>query len=55
MDRKQLGWVDDDEPNGFEVIELLLRQDGYHLTYFESGIEALNGLNPLSRMSFSWM
>jgi two-component system sensor histidine kinase/response regulator len=44
MDRKQSVWVVDDEPNGFEVIELLLRREGYHLTYFDSGIEALSRL-----------
>ncbi|UBF29368.1 hybrid sensor histidine kinase/response regulator [Kovacikia minuta CCNUW1] len=44
MDRMQSVWVVDDEPNGFEVIELLLRREGYRLTYFDSGIEALNRL-----------
>jgi DNA-binding response OmpR family regulator len=44
MDRKQSVWVVDDEPNGFEVIELLLRREGYHLTYFDSGLEALSRL-----------
>ncbi|GAB1543680.1 response regulator [Scytonema sp. NUACC21] len=44
MERKQSVWVVDDEPNGFEVIELLLRREGYHLNYFSSGKEALNRL-----------
>ncbi|MEI2583989.1 hybrid sensor histidine kinase/response regulator [Scytonema sp. PRP1] len=45
MERKQCVWVVDDEPNGFEVIELLLRREGYHLNYFSSGKEALNRLD----------
>ena len=45
MDSRQSVWVVDDEPNGFEVIELLLRREGYHLTYFSSGKEALNRLD----------
>lgn len=44
MERKQSVWVVDDEPNGFEVIELLLRREGYHLTYFNSGQDALTQL-----------
>src|SRR5919199_2789000 len=45
MDSRQSVWVVDDEPNGFEVIELLLRREGYHLTYFSSGKEALSRLD----------
>ncbi|MBD2340796.1 hybrid sensor histidine kinase/response regulator [Calothrix sp. FACHB-156] len=41
MERKQSVWVVDDEPNGFEVIELLLRREGYNLTYCNSGTEIL--------------
>jgi len=44
MERKQSVWVVDDEPNGFEVIELLLRREGYHLTYFSSGQDVLSQL-----------
>lgn len=44
MERKQSVWVVDDEANGFEVIELLLRREGYHLTYFNSGQEVLSQL-----------
>ncbi|WP_341528451.1 response regulator [Nostoc sp. UHCC 0302] len=44
MERKQSVWVVDDEPNGFEVIELLLRREGHHLTYFNSGKAILNQL-----------
>ncbi|MBD2527395.1 hybrid sensor histidine kinase/response regulator [Nostoc sp. FACHB-133] len=44
MERKQSVWVVDDEPNGFEVIELLLRREGHHLTYFNSGKEILSRL-----------
>ena len=44
MERKQSLWIVDDEPNGFEVIELLLRREGYHLTYFSSGKDALTEL-----------
>ncbi|MBD2452035.1 hybrid sensor histidine kinase/response regulator [Nostoc sp. FACHB-152] len=44
MERKQSVWVVDDEPNGFEVIELLLRREGYNLTYFNSGKEVLSQL-----------
>ncbi|BCL33916.1 hybrid sensor histidine kinase/response regulator [Nostoc sp. MS1] len=45
MERKQSVWVVDDEPNGFEVIELLLRREGYHLTYFNSGKDVLSQLS----------
>ncbi|KAF3891236.1 response regulator [Tolypothrix bouteillei VB521301] len=44
MERKQSVWIVDDEPNGFEVIELLLRREGYHLNYYNSGKEVLNRL-----------
>lgn len=44
MERKQSVWVVDDEPNGFEVIELLLRREGHNLTYFNSGKKILSQL-----------
>jgi two-component system, sensor histidine kinase and response regulator len=37
-------WVVDDEPNGFEVVELLLRRERYKLTYFNNGKEVLQRL-----------
>lgn len=37
--------VVDDEPNNFDVIEMLLLRDGYDLGYATSGLEALKYLN----------
>lgn len=48
MTRKPSILVVDDEPNGFIVIQALLKPEGYRLTYLDNGQEALNQLEAIA-------